>query len=213
MSETQPKFREASARRMPTLACIGSVAAIGTGKISGSGKYIVQPIELGSLEAGKDLRLNFLYKPEWLSPGFDPDSLEEVEGGDSMLSVYRRHISGRGALSNLSGIAGTDERFEALSGALLSQEPVTVEGTEQILNDFFFGQDAEDVTIGYIAKQQSTRTDDIDPKTGKNVYVLENRYEVSSFFRFDEKTIKSLANRANKSNGKFRLTFEAGVPF
>lgn len=198
---------------MPTLACIGSVVEIGDGKISSTGKYVVQPINLGALEAGKDLRLNFLYKPEWLTAGFDPSSLEEVEGGDSMLSVYRRHISGRGALSTLSGIAGTDERFEALSATLLGLEDVSAENVQQALTEFFLGGDAEDVQIGYIAKQQSTRTDDINPQTGKNIYVLENRYEVSSFFRVDEKTIKSLANRANKSNGKFRLTFEAGVPF
>lgn len=215
MSDTQTEkrlFREASARKLPSLACIGEVTEVGEGKLSNSGNYIVQPISLSAREAGKDLRTNLLYKPEWFEYGFDPDTFQEIEGGSSMESVYRRNISGRGGLSTLSGLAGSDEEFERLQGILLDLTEVTAEVVQEALSNFFLDPE-RDMLIGYVAQQQRTKTDRTNPETGKAIYIAENRYEVGSYFRVDEKTIKSLSNRAKKSNGNFRLTFEAGVPF
>lgn len=211
-NEQRLTFREAPAADLPKKVCVGYVSQVLPGKVSSTGKYVVQPIQLDGLGGGKSLRDNLLYRPEWFSPGFDPltikDEIEDDAEAERVLKVYYRNINGRGAISKLRGLAGSAERFEILAHRLLSQDEVTIENVTSILTEFFEENANDQVKVGYILKQQSTRTDDINPETGKNIWIKENRYEVDSYFDVTDEALKRLAKAAERSNGHMQMTYD-----
>ncbi len=238
--ETRKGFRQASATRKPTLACIGYVAAVGEGKESKSKKYNVNPIEINGLAAGPNTTVYLLTRPEWFeldaegNPSFRPDRLEEVEGGSGILFVYQKNIAQKGNVSLLQGVAGNEDRFGDLAETLLTKS-VIINGKEEtaagdesaaviekLLEDFLVAGDGESpFEIGYVLRQQSTKTDDVDAD-GKAIYVLENRYEVSEWFEATEANKKKFRKRAEKSAEKakaagepvhFKVTFDEGPAF
>jgi len=205
-------FREAAAADMPKLVCVGYVDAVGDGKVSESGKYIVQPISLAAYGAGRRARVNFLYRPEWIVPAFDPNTIAEMVDDDEeakkILSVYRRNINGRGSISTLRGLAGSDVGFERLSHRILSLPDASIEGVQMVLTEFFEErQQSGSPEIGYVLKQQATRTDQIDEESGKAIWIKENRYEVDSFFDVNDKALAKWTKAAAKSQGKIRVTY------
>jgi hypothetical protein len=214
-------FTAANVAPMPKLICVGSVSQVLEGKVSQTGSYVVQPIQIAAYGTGRDARYNLLYKPEWFTPGFDPQSYYEgIEEGDdeavrqanSIVSVYRRNINVRSGISALRGMAGSEEAFNTLANRVLSLDEITIEAVTEVLSNFF-ANDNEGVMFGYVLKQQHTKTDDIDPETGKNVWVPENRYEVDRFFDYSEKAIEGYKRQAEKSAGGVIVTFDSELGY
>lgn len=220
-TETLLTFQAASAPALPRLVCVGSVTEVGEGHVSRSQKYVVQPIKIAPEGTGRGITYNLLYRPEWMRPGFDPknltadiseDDAEAMAEAKSMESVYRRHIHVRNGISALRGMSGSDEAFATLSNRLLTLEEVSIPAVQEVLHTFFT-EDNEGVLFGYVLKQQQSKTDEIDPDTGRNVYVPENRYEVDHFFDFSEKALRSYQKRAEKSKSGLIVTYDPSMGF
>ncbi len=221
----QMGFREAGARPMPKLACIGKVTEFVEAKVSASEQYIVQRFSIQGFGASRNIRDMLLYRPEWLADGFDPETLEDNEETKGLLFTYRNHISEKGKVSKLLGLCALDdEKFGAVAEALfgLSIDPATLpqdgppidmmEEVTEVLNDLYVEQGFAD-PIGYVLGQQTSKTDEVNPETGKAIYVVEPYYEVKEFFNpADKKKIASLQKAADKSEGKFKITFD-DTPF
>ncbi len=228
-------FNEASAAKLPKLICTGYVAKIGEGKPSKSGNYNVNPIEINGFGAARNATVYVLTRPEWFetdeagNPTFRPDALSQVEGGSAMQFVYRRNIRGRGSVSILEGVCGSEERFEKLQEEFLTTDGIddendSAEVIERILQNNLLPKDGEQgFEIGYTLSQQRTKTDEKD-ENGKFIYLLDNRYEVSNFWEATEKAKESHRKSAEKSakraaeNGKpvsVKVTFATGenTPF
>lgn len=222
MSETQGQllsFQEAAAADMPRRVCVGTVGEIQDGHVSEkSKKYIVQPIAINALGSGTSTTVYWLYRPEWLRPGFSPTSIknevDDEKEANGLIFVYRNYIAGRGTTSMLRGLCGSDEAFMVLSNRLLSLPEVTIEAVTETLRTFF-SEDNENVQIGYVLEQQSTKTDEIDPETGKNVYIKENRYQIArknGWFDVSDKALERFKKSAEKSNGRMIVCYD-GEPF
>ncbi len=235
MSQTQTAtkrrgFQDVSAQRLPTLVCTGYVSKIGEGKESSTGKYNVNPIEISGYGGSRNTRVNFLSRPDWFASEdgyalFRPATLEKMEGGNSILFVYRKNVkAGEGdSPSVLQGLAVTEENFEELSVAMLSAPGIdgdeSAQVIEQVLKDFLIAKDGQEPTeIGYILKQKSVKSDEVDEE-GKPVYILENKYEVDSWWAPTAKNKKRYLAIAEKSAAKaqeegrpvsFKTTFEVG---
>ena len=212
-------FTRAEASPMPTLICVGVVGAVGEGKISSTEKYIVQPIDVEGLDAGRNQRVYWLYRPEWLVKGFKPSKLKEVDEGAYF--VYSKNIDSEDAFSVLRGLAGSQQAFERISNALL-RLPVapgtngpSIQDVEETLREFFNDNlvNGEPARIGYILQQDAVKTDEVDETTGKNIYMRTKRYKVLDWFDVTMKNLKFQANRANKSEGRLRYTYSNEVPF
>ncbi len=233
-TETAQKklFNEASAARLPKLVCTGYVNKIGEGKASKSGVYNVNPIDIQGIGASRNQTVYLLTRPEWFEvddngyPTFKPDSLSQVEGGSSMQFVYRRNIKGRGTISVLEGVCGSAERFENLQEAFLAAEGISddtdsAEIIEGLLQTYLVAKDGESpYEIGYTLKQQQTKTGEKD-EDGKNIYLLDNRYELESFWEATPEAKKKFRISAEKSakraaeNGKpvsFKVCFNEDGP-
>ncbi len=226
--QTQKKlFNEASAAKLPKLVCTGYVSKIGEGKASKSGVYNVNPVEIQGIGASRNATVYLLTRPEWFEvddqgyASFRPDSLQDVEGGAGMLFVYRKNIKGRGTLSNLEGLCGSTERFENLQEAFLTAPGITDDTDspqviEELLTKYLLPADGEAAfEIGYTLTQRRTKTAEKD-ENGKNVYLLENSYELSEFWEATDKAKAKYIASAEKSakrnaeNGKpisFKVCF------
>ena len=220
-------FQEASAADMPRRVCVGTVGEVGEPHPSKNeknpGRYIVQPISIDPMGSGTAITVYFLYRPEWLQPGFNPrsiadqfdDSPEGKKDAEGVLSVYRSNIAGKGSISTLRGLCGSEEAFTKLAHRLLSLEDTSnMEAVADVLRTFF-SEDNQGVMIGYVLQQQSTKTDEVDPDTGKNVYVKENRYQIArknGWFEYSEKAIERYKKAAEKSQGRMLVTYD-GEPF
>jgi hypothetical protein len=206
MSQSSFGFAEASVQKLPSLACIGYVDVVADGKVSESGKYIVQGITLRGFGPSRGCSTNLLYRPEWISATFNPDSLNEFgDEGQKMLAVYRRNIAVRDGISALKGLAGSEERYQALAQKLLTLPAVTEATVSDVLKEFFSGDQFE---IGYVLRQRKNKTGETD-ENGKDVYELTNGYEVQEYFFVTKANIEKLQKRAARSkDGMFKVAFE-----
>ena len=220
-TENSLTFASAEAKAMPTLICVGTVEEVGNAKVSSSEKYIVQPIKIAGLDAGRSQTVYFLYRPEWLVAGFSPRKLKEQDA--SAHFVYSKNIAGEDDLSVLHGLAGSEKKFEALAHELLSL-PVdteiggpTMESVEATLRTFFannVGPDGNAQKIGYILQQDSEKTGEVNPDTGKAVYIKKKGYKLDIFFEVTVKNLKAKAAYAAKSEGRQKFCYSTeGVPF
>src|SRR5579871_2513469 len=110
-------FAKLDAAPKPTLFCVGVVGNVGTGHLSSTEKYIVQPIELEALGSGRNQKVYLLYRPEWFTPEFQTAAnLRSFEKNyPSSFFVYRKNIVGdKKKLSLLRALCGSDEAFAAL---------------------------------------------------------------------------------------------------
>jgi hypothetical protein len=225
-TDNQPTgFAEASAKRMPTLICVGTVGEVGEGHLSkpnedGVSNYIVQPISIEPLDAGRSTKVQLLYRPNWFVPGFQPETLKELDGGEGMHFVYGRNINSRGSISVLRGLTGSPETFKDLAVQLLSldvpqgADGPSIEDVQKTLTDFFEGNvdaSGEKVKFIYELRQQYTKTNELNAE-GKPIYLAENRYQLQQIMDFNEKNLKSQRIRAEKSQGNTKFTYE-GVPY
>lgn len=230
-SPASPGFKSAQAAEKPTLACIGRVSSFGDCGITDSGNYLKQAIQLDGYGAGPNQRLTFLYRPEWLVPGFDSAVYEGSDEPDAKtyLGFYRKNIAEDEGVSTLLGLCGgaTEDgiaAFNELAGKLFALDIQSyidrgAEGIKEIpgvvkacLVDFFENQETAGKRIGYILRQQQQKTDETDDN-GKAIYKRLKYYEVSDgfgtsgFFTPDEKGRKAQESRAARSQGKRKVTF------
>lgn len=211
-------FKDTSARKMPTLACLGRVQEVEEAAASKSGNYIMVPIKIEGYGASRSTRTQFMYRADWLDPNFNPESLLQFEGGNGLYFVYGKNINQKGQISTLKGVVGAkEEPFEALSSQLQALPGV---GTED-------GPKPEDVAatlrtflvdegngeFGYILRQQRTKAG--EDAEGKPVYTFEPYYEIAEFGSGDEKWREKQYKRAERTpNGSFRVCFtEEDAPF
>lgn len=226
------KFNEASAGTKPTLVCTGYVSQVEDTAISKkSGNYNVTPISINGIGASQNTKIWLCTRPEWFevdgdgNPSFRPDDLKKVEGGKSMHFVYSVNISGKEGISNLLGLSGNEDRFGDLSTLLFTTPGVTEEdGVEltKVLRNFLVAKEGkEPFTIGYILKQQRTKTDAVD-ENGKAVYVLEKNYELDDYFEVTPEALKKYRRAAEKSARKaeengtavtFKIAYDEATPF
>jgi len=198
-------FGVADAQMKPRLACIGYVSEVGEGHISQSGYYVVQPVRLEALDAGQSTKVQVLYRPEWLTHTFKPKTLKD---GDEQTQkshfVYQKNIRVNSGISVLQGLCGTDEAFGDFMNKTArlpkaeGTEGPSIEDVQKCWTEFFDGNRNADGTpaqVGYILRQRRTKSDEVD-ENGKPVYILEDGYEVESFFYVNDKTIGQLRRRA-----------------
>jgi hypothetical protein len=214
-------FAKASVRKKPTVACIGYVSDIGEAKPTRVNEYgfnyIMIPIQLAGYGASLPIKVNFMFRPEWLQPGFDPESLHELEHGSTLYSQYSRHINqAGGGISTLFGLVGADdEKFNQLAEALQEVAPEAESDPEIVANVLREKLVDEELgkLVGYVLSQQKEKS--VDPETGKVTYLLTPYYQVDSFFVPDEKGRARQIRRAEKTtDGSFRVYFaEEDVPF
>ena len=206
MSNTQNTFGFAAAteeaRLLPKYACLGRIESVGTAKIAKSGVYIYQPFVLGATQAGVKSFAGLCYRPEWLRPGFDPESLKAEPNGNTLFTVYKMNISGSNSLSALAGFAGSEANFNQLAANIQSgiegvDNSEVMATVENILRDFT-NEAAQEV--GYYSVQKKEKGAD-----GKKVLVPGNR-EIGGWFYPGQEADKRHASEAAK--GKLEVRYE-----
>lgn len=208
-TQTRMSFRGAAAADLPKLICVGRVSDVKDGFVSESGKYVVQPIMIDAFGGGRSIKINFLYRPEWLRPGFDPasilESMDDADEAKKVHSVYRMHIEGpERSVSTLRGIAGSEEGFGVLSDALLSLPEVTLEAVTTVIRDYV---ENNPVQIGYELKQKTAKTGETD-EAGKAIYRKENGYDIDTYWEVTDKNIKAKQKVAGKADGRIKMCFD-----
>jgi len=196
------------ARELPKLNCLGYVGSVGEAKISQSGVYIVQPITIEPTQGGKKGFVNFLYRPEWLRPGFNPASLKAEENGNSLFTVYKMHVAGTNNLSTLAGIAGSDANFNLLAGQLQA----AIEGVDDanvpatvtaILQEFISENTPE---IGYYSSQKMEATGEMNG-TRKVKRAVAGQREITGYFYPGADSDKR--NVADAAKGRSVMAYDA----
>jgi hypothetical protein len=206
MTPTQTQgFAEAATQSIPSLACIGYVDEVGEGKISASGTYVVQPIKIRANDAGRNITVQLLYRPEWLDPNFLPAGLLEHDGGSSMLFVYRRNIREKGRVSVLQGLSGSDEGFARLAANIFTLPEKSIVAVQDTLRDFFVANQESGVEIAYVLKQKREKAG-VD-ENGKQQYELAQGYEVGEFHYATPENLKRLKQRASRPTANLKITF------
>ena len=193
MTTEQKTFNKPQTEQLPILICLGTVGTIGQAYMKDSGNVIV-PLILAAQGAGKDARLWPYFKPEWLSFGFDPDSLT---GG--YLKGYQQNVAGSKGLSVLQALAGSEEGFSELCSALddISVDPATPEEyCEAVTNVLSTFVQKNKPLLGYVLSQK---------KEDKKRTPF---YEVNRFFYPTDKQIAKEIKTAEKSAEKVSAAWE-----
>lgn len=216
-TQAQPLFGAAAARVLPTLACIGKVVSVGPPTLTKPNaetgiQYVMYNIGIQGYGASRNSKINFMIRPEWLVPGFDPSSFDSIEGGKGLEFMYGRHIARRGDTSTLQGLVGGDNDTFAAFCEKLAAANGDPAGIGTALSEFLI-EEGNGSLFGYVLRQQQEKAG-VDEETGKNTYVGTQYYEVSSFFTPNEKGRKRQYDKASAtSNGSFKVQFtEDDVP-
>jgi hypothetical protein len=230
-------FNKPQAEEKPARANIGYVKEIGEGRVTNSGDYMFVKYDIGGYGASENIKGIFMFRPEWLVEGFNPGSLEKLDGGKAFERQYRNHVSSDESLSTLQGLCGgKEELHDELADRIFSlgidpNIPEVVNDTEEELQarqeacnvildavrtclQQFLVDEKNGERVGYTTGHQYKKTDEVDEE-GKAIYVRQRWREVKSWFDpDDERAVKSLLKRASKSEGKFVISFtEDEVPF
>jgi hypothetical protein len=196
-------FAKTSAKDRPNLVCIGSVS-LGEIKVTNSGDYQMAKFKITASQ-GYDAYDNLLFRPEWLSPRFNPDSLK---GNRSFAFVYANCIGGSdGHLSKLQGICGDAAAFATLEQkqeAKFATEEPTPDTAETFIADAF--KDNDGVQVGYVLKQ-ATEDAGVDDN-GKKRRVKLDKYEVSEFFWPTDKSLARYRKMAERNPDKWKCAFD-----
>ena len=206
MSTPQTSFGFAAAteeaRTLPKLACLGFIESVGEAKVSSSGVYIYQPFVIGASQAGKKTFAGLCYRPEWLRPGFNPDSLKAEPNGSTLFTVYKMNIAGSNSVSALAGFAGSEENFQALAAAI--QEGIADKDDSEVMatvEDILRNFASENVQeIGYYSVQKTEKDAE-----GKKVPVSGKRELGGWFFPGPEADKR---HQAEAAKGKLQLAYE-----
>jgi hypothetical protein len=214
--EPRPTFLSPPLAQKPQLICAGRVTAIGDAYLSAkSEKYYVVKISLTALGAGKDQNIYWLFRPEYFNAAMtraDLNTMAEADKG--VYRMYEQHIctNEEGKKSTLQGLTGTPEAFNELASRLLSLGVDAITETPTLVSDVlrtFFVEENPQAVVGYVLGQQSEKTDEIDPETGKNVYVPSKWLEVKSYWTVDEegKGLAAKARLAEKNPKRYKLAY------
>lgn len=217
-------FSVGEAKTLPRLHCVGKWSVnVEKAKVTQSGNYISVPFELSPVSGGiKGAYVNFLYRPEWLTAGFDPSSFDEIPNGSSMAFVHGKNMGRRGELGVIQAFAGSLEGLYELAGEMFALGEGTADAQKVARVFASYNEKYADRVIGYTLKQKSTKTDEVNPETGKAVYVKENGYEIDTFWiPTNDKhqqaewrgTLKNKIQSAQRSGGATRVAFDESIPF
>lgn len=222
---SQRTFAPASAKDQPIQICAGAVSTLQLAGPTKSGKYINQKIDLTGYGATTPQTVSFLYRPEWLKAGFQPDVFyKDYEGANGYVFVYGKNIASRDEMSTLKGLCGgDDQKFSVIADALLAigdsldpsdtanQEAIIARVTE-VLQHYLVGGGFGKLVLFSLKQAQEEIGTDAD---GKKLYGKTKFMNVDRFYRGDtvshlEKTYKRLVKYAADNPGKMVLNFDLG---
>jgi hypothetical protein len=222
-------FKSAAARPLPQLACIGYIDEIKEVKETESGVYLNARVSIkGNDGVSRNSETNLLFRPDWFTPGFDPEGIKNLDFEDldateqqrvkTGLSLTYARLFGRGeAPGQLAVMAGSQENYDKLADlftAAYKGTEFTGEEIVDIIRGFILDKCPD---VGYVLRQQKEKTDQVD-ENGKAVYVLRDGYEINEWFFPNAANKKRLMNRAVKSAEKavktstqpdFKVAFES----
>lgn len=199
---------------------MGRVVEVGeTGISKNSGIYLTTKIVIAPYGASNIPTYQyFCHRPEWLVEMTQKDlqELEEqvvvLDNGEKKypFGTYQRNIHSRDKFSTLRGLAGSEEAFNEISSQLIEAGPTApAETINKILADFLLSDDA--LPFGYILKQKWEKTGEKD-ENGKDIYIAVPGYNLDSWFDPTPENLKKLEKKAEKSQGKIKMTYD-GTPF
>lgn len=212
-------FASASAKKKPTLACIGRVAKVGEPKTTQSGVYKQIEIAIEGFGASRPIKTRFMFRSDWFKPDFNPETLLDFEGGKGLYFNYGKNIDQKGSVSTLKGLVGCDaDAFDYLAGEIQklpgieTEDGPKAEDVADVLRRVLLDEE-KGARFGYILGQQSSRSG--EDAEGNAIYTLEPYYEIKEFGDGGEKWRERQYKRAKKTtNGSFKVQFtEDDVPF
>lgn len=221
--QTLNLFARPEASEKPSLICVGTVTAVEEAKLTKPNpdtgiNYIMARVTLTPLGAGRTIKENLLFRPEWLDPSFNPASFKSMgDAGRGPAFVYASTIigaDGNNRLSKLEGLAGSPEAFSRLASLLLGlpKDEKGVPSLEDLTGTLtnFFLEDNQGVQIGYVLRQATQKAVGVDEETGepKTVKVLTDNYEVGQYFYPTSKSIANWVKTAENKPEKYRMTFD-----
>jgi hypothetical protein len=216
-------FATAEVRKMPRLACVGYVDDITEAKDTESGMYANCRVSIiGSSGASRKITTNFLFRPEWFTPGFNPETINQLEDPElsaedlertrkGLYMSYRRIFGTRESTGQLEAMIGGKQNLEALAAkrdalyASGGNKEFTPQQVGELVRSFVLDTAAN---VGYVLKQATEKTDEVN-ENGKAVYALREQYEVGEWFIPTADNQKRMVTRAKKAkDGDFLVAFE-----
>lgn len=226
-------FNKAGYKRLPKRFCTGYVATVEDGRESKSGNFNTVTVEINGLGGSTNHKVYPCTRPEWFAldeegnPTFQPSDYDSVEGGEKLKIVYANNIAQQDGVSTLRGLCGSEDRFDTLQEAFLSDPEVSddnksAKAVERILDNILVAKQGEEpFEIGYTLKQQQVKTDKKNAE-GKFIYINTKYYDIDNFWEATEKNKAAIRKRVEKAAKKAedegetfyqKVAFDEGTPF
>lgn len=225
-------FAKTQAREIPTQACAGRVASLDAPRLSkqkfdaeGNPKpqYYNQPINIEGFGVANPQKAYFLYRPEWFTPGFNPETFyAEYEGGSALTRVYGNMIANSDQLSMLQGLCGgNDANFNTLADAILSlaeatnpveEEEEFVEALAALLTQYLVEEGFGRLVVYTLKQQQEASGVDAEGKTiyQRSKFMSVDQWKRAGDEKAVEKTYNSLKTYCDRNPNKMVMSFELG---
>jgi hypothetical protein len=206
-------------KEKPGKICGGRITSVGPAYISeregASKKYYTVRIDITALGTGSNQAIFWCFRPEYFNANMTRSDLREMAELDKgVYFMYGKNIAAdeEQPPSTLQGLCGSPEVFQEVATRLLTLGVDAITETPTLVSDVlrtYFVEENPQHVVGYVVGQQQVRTDDIDPDTGKNIYVPGKWMEIKSYWHYDgtQESIDRQARRAEKSKGKLQLAF------
>lgn len=203
--------------KMPRLTCIGRVEDMTAPKLGPSGAYYNMRVTIKGISgASKNITTNFLFRPEWFNPDFDPAQFDQMvidnhtpEESARIVKMFKRNYDallgakGSNRTGQLPALCGSEEAFnelDAVRNAAYAKRSTssgfTAEEVGEFIKGFVMGQGA---TFLYTLRQQTEKTDEVG-EDGKQVYIRTENYEVDRWDYNTEKTRTSAVKSVARTN-------------
>lgn len=194
----------------PRQICAGKVVSVRETRESKSGQYYVIDIKLEALDAGDDHIIYLCFRPEWFRAHTHEDFRRMKEDTPGVYRMFEQHISAnledsKAKPSYLQGLTVTAEKFKLLENRLVSLGETAINDNPALVSqelEKFLIEENGDTIIGYVRKQQTEKTGDVNPETGKPIYVPTKFHEIDSFWVVNPTNIKKMTEKAEKTAGK-----------
>ncbi len=210
----------------PSLICAGRVASVSDARLGKSENYYVSDIELEAVDAGKNQRIYFCFRPEWMREMSSTELRRFKEEQKGPFFVYEKNIAAnpddeKFEPSTLQGLTGFLNKssdataFNELAGRLIALGTDAIEANPALVTDVlrqFLVEERGDFLVGYIRGQQMNKTGEKD-ENGRNVYTPGKYTEIKGFWNAsDPKAIERQTKKSEKNPERYRMTF-AGCAF